>query len=118
MDHLEAAPSRDYRDSLSPYLKENVFLHQSYVPFWMEEVDELNIPKNRIVALADFYQMLYTLGQGNALDQLHASNITDIDVFITADKRLHFVVDAIVSNHFPEIRRPILVERKNAHVLP
>jgi hypothetical protein len=111
------AASRDYRDWLSPYLKDDVFLHSSYAPFWMEEVDEMRMTKNRITALASFYQMFYALGSGNALDQIHASHINDVDVFLTADKRLHFVIDTIISKHFPEIQRPILIERKNASAL-
>lgn len=106
--------SRDYADWLLPYLKDDVFLGPTYQKFWAEEVDPVKVTKNRIVALTGYYQMLYKLSPGNAGDQIHASILTDVDLFITADKRFYRVLNTIVAHHYPSIGKPLLISREGS----
>jgi hypothetical protein len=106
--------SRDYADWLSPYLKDEAFLRDSYFTFWLEDVDPARVPKNHVVALTSYYQMHYKLSFGNAGDQIHATHLLDVDLFITADKRFHWILDKIVTNHYPEKQRPILISREES----
>lgn len=103
--------SRDYADWLCPYLKEKAFQDLSYSKFWLEEVDPTYMPKNHISGLANYYQLHLKLSPGNASDQIHACKLLDVDLFITADQRFHRILEIIVQQHYPHIRKPVLIDR-------
>lgn len=108
---MRVPESRDYADWLLPFLREGAFEHPDYAKFWLEEVEAKRVPKNRICGLVNFYQKEYKITHGNPADQIHASNLLDADVFITADKSFHAVLMKIVKKHFPSRSRPILLNR-------
>lgn len=104
--------SRDYADWLLPYIRDNAFKTRtlSYSDFWMKQVREEKVPKNRITALVDFYQMKHKITHGNAGDQMHACHMLDVDVFATADKAYYQVLRE-VKNHFTNCANVVFLKR-------
>lgn len=80
--------SRDYADWLGPYLRAGAWRDApSLLRFWLAEVDENEVPRNRITALTEYFQTRHKITHGNANDALHAVYLVDCDVFLTADRR-------------------------------
>lgn len=104
--------SRDYADWLLPYIRDDAFKTRtaSYSDFWMKQIREEKVPKNRITALVDFYQLKHKITHGNAGDQMHACHMLDVDVFITADKAYYEVL-CDVKNHFTNCAKVVFLKR-------
>jgi len=90
---------RDYADWLSPYLKDHSFGDPTYPRFWLEEVDPLHVPRNRVASLCSFYQTDESIRLSNAQDQLHACYVLDVDVFVTGDGGLFRTLEQIRADH-------------------
>lgn len=103
--------SRDYADWLLPYIQEDAFQRANFTSFWLKDVDPDRITRNRLISLMNYYQMLFKISSGNAEDQNHVSIIPDIDLFMTADKRLFNALSIVIEKHYPRFRKPILVNR-------
>ncbi len=109
---------RDLADWLSPYIFEGVFLQAvSYNDFWLKEVKAENVPRNRLVGLVTDYQSDHKIGHGNANDQIHACNVFDVDLFLTADRAFHSILTKVIEGHFPGVRKPVFVDRQLATML-
>lgn len=104
--------SRDYADWLLPYIRDDAFrtTTPSYSDFWLKQVRPQKVPKNRITALADYYQMKYKITHGNAGDQMHTCHLLDVDVFVTADKTYCQVISEVKA-HFPACAKIVFVNR-------
>ncbi len=114
---LRDPASRDYVDWLQPYVREAAFRDPSYVQFWLEEVKDENVQRNKLTGLVDYYQARYKITHGNAVDQLHAGKLLDVDVFLTADVGFHRVLADVVSSHYRDGACPLLVRRGESSAL-
>lgn len=104
---------RDYNDFLSPYVDAEKFIGDDYSQFWMKDVKAKWVPRNRLMALAGFYQLKRKITHGNAEDLNHASHLLDVDYFLTADKSFYGVLQD-VTRHFDKSGSPVLINRSAA----
>ncbi len=109
---VRSPASRDYADWLDPYVKEAAFNDPTYARFWLQDVRAENIPRNRLVGLVTYYQVHHKIAHGNAEDQIHAGNLLDVDLFITADRAYYAVLLEVVNRHFTGVARPLLLDRR------
>lgn len=112
VDRIRA--SRDYADWVLPFLRPDAFLDESYRKFWMEDVKAGNLPRNKIMSLVSYYQLSYKVTRGNSMDELHASVLPDVDIFVTADRRFKLALDHVAAG---SPRKVVLVERKGPSCL-
>ena len=105
---------RDYFDWLAPFLTADAFRGASYVAFWIEDVRPTDVPRNRFTELVDYYQWERKVTQGNAEDLNHAGNVFDVEIVLTADKRLHHAIDRSLA-HFPSLAVSTVLVRPHGH---
>ena len=103
--------SRDYADWLSPYLKRGAFNDPTYPSFWLDDASAEAMPLNRLTGLVSFYQLEEKITHGNAADQLHANHWLLSDLFFTADRAFFNVLQRIADRHFPDLPKPIFLDR-------
>lgn len=108
--------SRDYDDWLGPYLRPGCFRDPTYHSFWLTEVRNEALPLNRLTSLISFYQLQQKITHGNAEDRFHATHWFASDLFITADRAFHDVLTTTATNHYPNRRLPVLVDRSGNSV--
>jgi hypothetical protein len=109
---IRSPASRDYADWLDPYIKEAAFNDPTYKRFWLQDIRAEKVPRNRLVSMVTYYQMHHKIAHGNAEDQIHAGNLLDVDLFFTADRAYHTVLLEVVSRHFTNVARPVLLDRR------
>ena len=102
---------RDYFDWLGPYLTEDAFADDSFIRFWMSDIEADRVPYNRITGLSFFYQTRQKVTHGNAIDVLHANKMLSCDVFVTGDKGLFRVLESLGSHFQSGIAKPVLLDQ-------
>jgi len=103
--------SRDYVDWLEPFVKKDAFKDPTYHDFWLHDVKAETVPLNRLMGLVGDYQTDHKITHGNAQDQIHAGNLLNADLFLTADRAYHAVLGDVVTHHYPEVKCPVLLDR-------
>jgi hypothetical protein len=103
--------SRDYADWLNPHIT-NRAMHDSasYSAFWLRDVQPERVQLNRIMGLAEYYQLSQKVTHGNPNDALHANHLMDCDLFLTSDKGL-FRTLLGVRQHVADLASVVLVTR-------
>jgi hypothetical protein len=76
-------------DWLDPWIRPDLIRgeREGWNRFWYFDVDGARMPRNWIMSLMPWAQILTKLGEGNSRDVQHAAYLFDADVFFTADRR-------------------------------
>jgi hypothetical protein len=109
--YVQNPHSRDYCDWLKPFVVHTAFQGRSCVEFWMNDVLEDNVRRNRITALVAYYQLHRKITHGNPFDQNHASNLLDVDYFFTCDRAFYEALSDARS-HFTNAGEPVFLVRE------
>jgi hypothetical protein len=80
---------RTLHDWFGPWVRTDLITRQreSWNRFWYSEVDGARTPRNWIMSMMPWAQILTRVGGGNPRDVQHAAYLYDADLFFTADRR-------------------------------
>lgn len=106
---LSSRPGRrTYRDWLDPFIDRRLLRDQNaWLDFWLE-VEPIEVPTQWLWWAASVLVPLVKVNQGTVFDVQLAGYLSASDVFITADRNLHRVTEAIAASAPFPIARPVL----------
>lgn len=110
---VESEPlMRDYKDYLGPFLRLTSIGRDEWIQFWLSEVDGFAVPRNKLISLANYFQLRHRPSSGNASDARHAVHMLGCDIFATADRNFFGVLKDLVPL-FDTVARPVLLDPRS-----
>jgi hypothetical protein len=107
----DARRMSDLRDFFEPYLAKEQLEFESWMRFWLAEVDDAAISITRVEGLVDFYQPERKADRGNWGDINHAGFAVGRDYVLTADMNFHETLVKVRARPHVAMAAPLLVTR-------
>jgi hypothetical protein len=101
----------DLRDWLLSYLDVRRLDVESWMRFWLQEVDSAALQVTRVEGLVDYFQPDRTVDAGNWGDINHAGFAVGRDYLLTADRNFYEALQKVRQQPDTPIAEPILIDR-------
>lgn len=105
------------RDSVGPYLLLDRLDFESWMRFWISEIDGKAVLDHRIEQLAGYFQVKRKISAGNSGDMRHAGLAAFCDSFVTADRAFFQVMCDIATVTPHGMAAPVFVDRSGGDVV-
>ncbi len=101
----------DLRDWLLPYLVQDRLDIESWMTFWLAELEDAAVATLRVASLCDFFQRHRKADRGDWGDINHAALAVGRDYLLTADKNFHQALLKVSAQPGVTMATPVFVNR-------
>lgn len=102
---------RSLSEWLAPLLRVDKLDLENWMQFWLQEIDESEIPVTRVQLLTGYFQADSKVDAGHPGDMLHAGYGVITDYLLTADVDFHRALSKVANVPGTRIAVPIFVDR-------